>query len=71
MKVDQRAGGVGAGNDRPFALDPIEIDRFELDIVGDRPDRADLLDPASPLFPAHRPRLGAQESANGVDFGLS
>ena len=70
MKVDQHAGSVGAGNDRPFALDPVEIDRLELDVVRDRPDRPDLLDPASALFPAHRPRLGAEERANGVDFGL-
>ena len=38
MKIDQHAGGVGARNDRPFALDPVEIDRLELDIVRDRPD---------------------------------
>ena len=59
MKVDQHARSVGAGDDRPFAFDPVEIDRLELDVVRDRPDRADLLDPASALFPADRPRLGA------------
>jgi hypothetical protein len=36
MKVDQNAGGVGAGDDRPFAFDPVEVDRLELDVVGDR-----------------------------------
>ena len=71
MKVHQHAGGVGAGDDRPFAFDAVEIDRLELDVVGDRPDRSDLLDPASALLPADRPRLGAEESANGVDFALS
>ena len=70
MKVDQHAGGVGARDDRPFALDAVEIDRLELDVVRDRPGRPDLLDPATAFFPADRPRLGAEESANGVDFGL-
>ena len=71
MKIHQHAGIVSARDDRPFTLDPVEIDRLERDIVRDRPDRPDLLDPAPPLFPAHRPRLGAQERANGVDFTLS
>ena len=30
----------------------------------------DFLDPAPPFLPAHRPRLGAEKSANGVDFAL-
>jgi hypothetical protein len=59
MKVDQNAGGVGPGDDRPFAFDPVEVDRLEFDVVRDWPDRPNLLDPASPLFPAHRPRFGA------------
>ena len=59
MKVDQHTGGVGAGDDRPFAFDPVEIDRLKLDVIGDRPDRSDLLDPASALFPTDRARLGA------------
>jgi hypothetical protein len=59
MKVDQNAGGVGPGDDRPFAFDPVEVDRLELDVVRDWPDRTDLLDPASALFPADRPWLGA------------
>ena len=71
MKVDQRAGGVGAWSDRPFARDSVEINRLELDVARDRPDGANLLDPASAFFPAHWPRLAAQESANGVDFAFS
>ena len=59
MEVDQNAGGVGAGNDRPFAFETVEVDRLELNVVRDRPDRSDLLDPASALFPADRPRFGA------------
>jgi hypothetical protein len=71
MKVDQHARGVGAGNDRPFARNAIEVGRLEFHVVRDRPDGANLLDPPPPLFPAHRPRLAAQERANGVDFGFS
>ena len=70
MKVEQHARSVGVRHDRPFAFDPVQIDRLQLDVVRDRPDRPDLLDPASPLFPADGPRLGAEENANGIDFGL-
>ena len=33
MKIHQHAGRVGAGNKRPFTLDPVEIDRLERDIT--------------------------------------
>jgi hypothetical protein len=70
VEIDEDAGSVRPRRDRPFAIDSIEIDRLEFDIIGDRPDGADLLDPPPAFLPAHRPRLTAQESADGVNFAL-
>ena len=71
MKIHQHAELVSASDDRPFTLEAVKIDRVELDIVRHRPCRPDLLDPPTAFRPAHRPQLGAEESANGVDFTLS
>ena len=70
MKEHQDAGGVSAGDDRPFARNAVEIDRLELDVLSDRPNRADLIEAAAALRPADRPRLGAEKRANSVDFGF-
>src|SRR5215216_4093154 len=44
-----------------------EIDRLEPNVVGNRPDRADLVDAGAPLRPTDRPRLCRQQRADGVD----
>jgi len=68
VKEQQHARGVAPRHDRPFAVDGAEIDLLELDVAGDRPGRADLVDARPPLAPAHRARLCRQQRADGVDF---
>ena len=70
VKEHQHPGRVAAGSDRPFARHAVEIGRLELDVAGDRPDRADFVKALAASLPAHRARLGAKQSANGVDFAL-
>ena len=71
VEEEQHPGGIAARNDRPFALEAIDVDRFELDVAGDRPDGANLLDALPPLLPPNRPRLAFQQVADGVDFARS
>src|SRR5208337_5155921 len=68
VEEHQRAGSVAARDDRPFAGDAVAVDRFEHDILGDRPDCADLVQPAATRLPTDRPRLGRQKGANGGDI---
>src|SRR5262249_7813532 len=70
VQVDEHARDVAAGDDRPFAGDAVEIDRLELYVLGNRPDRADLVEALAALGPAHRPRLGAEQHAYGIDLTL-
>src|SRR5580704_19678877 len=70
VEEEQHPGGIAARNDRPLALEAVNVDRLELDVAGDRPDGANLLDPLAPLLPSDRPRLGLQKVADGVDFAL-
>ncbi len=70
VKEHQHSRRVAGGSNRPFAGHAVEIDRLELDVVGNRPDRPDLVDAIAPLLPAHRPRLGAKKGADSVDFAL-
>ena len=70
VKEEQHIGGIAARNDRPFAFEAIDVDRLELDVAGDRPDRANLLDALPPLLPPDRPGLALQKVADGVDFTL-
>ena len=71
VKKHQHAGCVAAGRDRRSARHAVEIDRHELHVVSDRPNGTDLFNAAAAFLPAHRPRLGAEKTANGVDFALA
>ena len=71
MEEEENAGGVTAGSDRPFARHAVEIDRVERDVVGHRPDGADLVEPPAPFGPADGSRLGGQQRADGIDFALA
>ena len=45
VKEHQHARGIAAWHDRPFTLHAAEIDRLEPHVIGDRPGRADFVDP--------------------------
>jgi hypothetical protein len=49
VEEEENAGGIAACNDRPFPSYAVDIDRLELDVVGDRPDRADFVDALTAL----------------------
>src|SRR5580700_9707318 len=68
VEEQQHARRIAARRQRPFAGDAAEIDAFERDVAGHRPDRADLLDPRPPLGPAHRSRLRYQQRADRIDI---
>jgi hypothetical protein len=67
MKEHQHLGSVAAGNDGPFPRHAIAVDWRKLDVIGDRTNGANLIQALAPGLPAHGPRLGTQESADGVD----
>src|SRR5262245_28947544 len=57
VKEHQHARSAAARNDRPFPLEPAEIDGFKPYIIGNWPGRADFIDPLSPFAPAPRARF--------------
>jgi hypothetical protein len=67
MKEHQHLGSVAAGNDGPFPRHAIAVGGRKFDVIGHGPNGADLINPLSPCFPAHGPRLGTQKSPDGVD----
>jgi hypothetical protein len=62
VEEEENAGGIAACNDRPFPSYAVDIDRLELDVVGDRPDRADFVDALAAFGPADGPRLGGSSA---------
>ena len=71
VKIQQHARRFAAGNDRPFAGHAVAIDRLAFDVGCHRPGRPDLVETLPPLRPADRPRLRAQQCADGVDLAVS
>ena len=69
VEEDQHPRRVAPRRQREFAGHAVDVRRLEPDVVGDRPCRADLLDPRPPLGPAGGPRLGGQHLADRVDLG--
>ena len=68
VKEEQHAPLLAPGHDRPLARDAAEIDAGKLNIGGDRPDRADFVDPRPPFGPTLRPRLGTQQCPDDADL---
>jgi hypothetical protein len=58
MKKKQNSGGVTAGNDRVFPGHAADVDGGELHVIGDRPNRTDMIKASAPLRPTDRTRLG-------------
>jgi hypothetical protein len=52
MEKEEHASLLAPGQDRPPARDAAELDAEKLDIGGDRPDRADFVDPRPPFGPS-------------------
>ncbi len=55
MKEQQHARWIAAWGKRPLAAHAVAIDGHAFDIVGDRPIRADFVEPRAPLCPSDRP----------------
>ena len=70
MEIQQHARRPAAGNDRPLTGDAIAIDRLAFHIRRHRPGRSDFIEALPPLRPADRPRLRAQQCADGVDLAV-
>src|SRR6266508_5736305 len=59
MEKHQDAGGIAAGNDRPFPRHATDINRGGLYVLSYRPNRTDIIETLSSLDPSNRSRLGA------------
>ncbi len=71
VEIQQRARRFAAGDDRPFARHAVAIDRLAFHVGCHRPGRSDFVQTLPPLRPADRPRLRAQQCADGVDLAVS
>ena len=68
MEEQQHTGGIAAGRGRPFSRHAVEIDGIELHVGRHRPERADLVEALTALWPSDRSRLGRQQRTDGIDF---
>ena len=50
------------------AANPVEIDGIELHVGGHRPERTDLVEALTTVWPSDRSRLGRQQRTDGIDF---
>src|SRR5215813_1577015 len=60
MKKEEHASFLAPRYDGPLGRDAPDLDAGKLHIGGNRPDRADFVDPRPPFGPSPRPRLGTQ-----------
>jgi hypothetical protein len=70
MKKHQNASGIAARNDGPLPRYPAKLDWSDLHVLGDGPNRADLVEALSPLGPTDRPGFCRQQRADGLNFAL-
>jgi hypothetical protein len=71
VEKHQNASSIAARNDRPLPRYAAEIGRSELDILRDRPDGTNLVQPLAPLGPTDGSGLCGQQCTHSVDLVLS
>ena len=62
MKEEEDLRGLAPGNTGPFAGDATEIHALDRHVVGDRPDRSDLVEALPPFGPTGRARFEPSSS---------
>jgi hypothetical protein len=72
VKVEEHPVLSAARSKRPLGRDATSIGRFEFDVVRDRPDRTDRLDPFASFGPSNGPRSGSKQLSDRSNlFGIS
>jgi hypothetical protein len=68
MEEHENLCGITSWRQRPFGRNASGIDRIEADVLCDRRDRADGIEPFAPRRKSHGPRLGPQQRTDRIDF---